>query len=106
MEKYLTPEEVAELLAVSPKSIREWLRSGKIKGIKAGRLWRISPQALGGFLSESRAPYIVEGGTGEEQEREAGQPLREYTRNEIREFLEADKITPEIARKVERMLKP
>lgn len=26
MDRLLTPEEVAEVLAVSPKSVREWLR--------------------------------------------------------------------------------
>jgi len=38
-EKLLTPEEVAEHLAVSPKSIRKWLREGKLKGVRVGRLW-------------------------------------------------------------------
>lgn len=40
MEKLLTPEEVAERLAVSPKSIRKWLREGKLKDVRVGRLWR------------------------------------------------------------------
>lgn len=106
MDKFLTPEEAADRLAVSPKSIREWLRNGKIKGVKAGKLWRISPQALDEFLNESRAQYIVERVSEEKQETGSAQSLREYTHNEIREFLQADKITPEIARKVERLLKP
>lgn len=50
IERLLTPEEAAELLAVSPKSIREWLRLGKLKGVKAGRLWRIRERDLEAFL--------------------------------------------------------
>lgn len=49
-ERLLTPEEAADRLAVSPKSIREWLRQGKLKGVKAGRLWRIRERDLEAFL--------------------------------------------------------
>lgn len=49
-ERLLTPEEAAERLAVSPKSIREWLRQGKLKGVRAGRLWRIKERDLEAFL--------------------------------------------------------
>ncbi|MBE3584431.1 MAG: helix-turn-helix domain-containing protein [Limnochordaceae bacterium] len=50
MDRLLTPEEAAEILAVSPKSIREWLRKGKLKGLRAGRLWRIREGDLEAFL--------------------------------------------------------
>ncbi|MCL6614075.1 MAG: helix-turn-helix domain-containing protein [Firmicutes bacterium] len=50
MERLLTPQEAAEILAVSPKSIREWLRQGKLKGVRAGRLWRIREHDLEAFL--------------------------------------------------------
>ena len=50
MEKLLAPEEAANLISVSPRSIREWLRKGKIKGVKAGRLWRIREGDLEKFL--------------------------------------------------------
>ncbi len=50
MDRLLTPEEAAERLAVSPKSIREWLRQGKLKGVRAGRLWRIRERDLEAFL--------------------------------------------------------
>ena len=49
-ERLLTPEEVAARLAVSPKSIREWLRSRKLKGVKAGRLWRVKEDEIEAFL--------------------------------------------------------
>jgi excisionase family DNA binding protein len=51
VDRLLTPEEAAEILAVSPKSIRKWLRQGKLKGVKAGRLWRIRERDLEAFLN-------------------------------------------------------
>lgn len=51
-ENLLTPEEAAERLAVSPKTVRDWLRSGELKGVKVGRLWRIRPTDLEAFIRE------------------------------------------------------
>lgn len=51
-ERLLTPRETAERLAVSKGSVREWLRVGKLKGLKAGRLWRIREQDLEEFLKK------------------------------------------------------
>jgi excisionase family DNA binding protein len=45
-EKVYTPEGAAEALMVSPKTIREWLRTGKLKGVKMGRLWRVRESDL------------------------------------------------------------
>lgn len=45
-EKVYTPEGAAEALMVSPKTIREWLRTGKLKGVKVGRLWRVRESDL------------------------------------------------------------
>ena len=55
MDKLLTPEEAAERLSVSPKGVKNWLRQGKLRGLKVGRLWRISESDLGAFLDASRA---------------------------------------------------
>lgn len=45
-DKLLTPEQAAEILTVAPKTIREWLKSGKLSGVKVGRLWRIKESDL------------------------------------------------------------
>jgi excisionase family DNA binding protein len=50
MEKLLSPEEVAEILGVSPKMVRDWLRAGRIKGIKLGRIWRVRESDLEAFI--------------------------------------------------------
>lgn len=41
-----TPEEAAEFLRVTPRTVREWLRTGRLKGVKAGRLWRVPEDEL------------------------------------------------------------
>lgn len=90
MDKLLTPKEAAEILAVSPKSVREWLRQGKLKGVKAGMLWRIRERDLEAFIEGKGSREIPS--------------LREYTCQEARKFLKADKLGPRIARQVERHL--
>jgi excisionase family DNA binding protein len=49
-EKLYTPEGAAEALLVSPKTIRDWLRTGRLKGVKVGRLWRVRESDLEEFL--------------------------------------------------------
>ena len=50
--KLLTPDAVAERLAVSPATVRIWLRKGILKGAKVGggKLWRISETAIEEFI--------------------------------------------------------
>ncbi|MEM5816034.1 MAG: helix-turn-helix domain-containing protein [Candidatus Aenigmatarchaeota archaeon] len=50
MDKLYTPEEVAEILKVSVITVKKWLRSGELKGIKVGKLWRIREEDLQEFL--------------------------------------------------------
>lgn len=38
--------KTANLLQLSPLTIRKWLRSGKLKGVKIGKEWRISDEEL------------------------------------------------------------
>lgn len=51
-ENLLTPDEAAERLAVSPKTLRDWLRTGALRGVKVGRLWRVRPTDLEAFIQE------------------------------------------------------
>jgi len=52
MDKLLTPEQAAEILGVKLRTMREWLRTGRIKGVKAGALWRIRENDLEAFIKE------------------------------------------------------
>lgn len=42
----LTPEQAADLLQVSPDTVREWARLGKIPARRFGRLWRFDAEEL------------------------------------------------------------
>ncbi|GBG57288.1 hypothetical protein SPFL3102_02654 [Sporomusaceae bacterium FL31] len=53
MDKYLTPDEVGNLLRVSEAVIIDCLSSGTLPGIKLGNLWRIPSVRLEKFLESS-----------------------------------------------------
>ena len=61
-DRMLTPEEVAERLAVTPNTVRGWLRDGTLKGVKLGkRVWRIKEDEVKLHLCrENAAPYGTE----------------------------------------------
>ena len=41
MERLLTPKEAGEIMAVSPRTIKEWLRRGEWIGLKVRNMWRL-----------------------------------------------------------------
>lgn len=49
----LTTEEVARRLRVSPGAVRAWLRSGQLRGVRAGRRWRIREADLEEYLRQN-----------------------------------------------------
>jgi len=49
-----TPKEVADQLRVSKRAVMEWLRRGRLKGVKVGRLWRVREEDLETFLEQNR----------------------------------------------------
>jgi excisionase family DNA binding protein len=52
MERLLTPKEAAKIMAVSPRTIKEWLRRGEMTGIKIRKLWRIRSSDLEKFIQQ------------------------------------------------------
>lgn len=46
-EQFLTVEQAATRLHVHPITVRRQLRSGVLRGIKRGNLWRVPESALG-----------------------------------------------------------
>ena len=56
---YITPEEAAERLQVTPKTVRSWLRSGELVGIKIGKGWRIHENDLGRLLDGQRMAALL-----------------------------------------------
>lgn len=50
MEKYYTPEEIADNFKVNRKTVYNWIQSGKLKAVKIGHFWRISETELNRLL--------------------------------------------------------
>ena len=50
-ERLLTPEQVAERLSLSVLTVRAWLRSGRLPGVKpGGRVWRVREYELDEYI--------------------------------------------------------
>jgi excisionase family DNA binding protein len=45
-DTFLTVEEAARRLSVTPYTLREWLKAGKVRGVKISRKWRVPERAL------------------------------------------------------------
>lgn len=57
-DRWLTAKEAAEYLRLSPRwgfmTIRKWVREGKIKSARVGRLYRFHKQDLDDFAFSKR----------------------------------------------------
>ena len=52
-ERLLTPEEVSEYLGIAVKTLKNYLRDGKITGVKVGSAWRIKKEDLDEFVAKN-----------------------------------------------------
>ena len=61
--EYLTVNEVAERLRVTPLTVRRWLNRGVLGGVHLGNRagWRITEAELSAFLASRRRPIGGEG---------------------------------------------
>ena len=53
MHELLTAEQAAATLQLSPKTLKGWLRAGKLTGCKIGRQWRVREMDLEAFIQAS-----------------------------------------------------
>jgi excisionase family DNA binding protein len=49
-DKIYTVEQVAEQLHVHPKTVYRMLEADELQGVRVGRMWRITSDALNSFL--------------------------------------------------------
>ena len=49
-QRLLTPEQVADRLQISRGTVMDYLRKGRLKGHRVGKLWRIKEEDLEAFL--------------------------------------------------------
>lgn len=52
-DEYFTPQEVADKFKVKKRTVYLWVKEGKLKAVKFGRLLRIPREALEEFVRES-----------------------------------------------------
>ena len=52
MDNLLDVQELSTRLGFHPDTVREYLREGKIKGMKIGKRWRVKEEDLQKFLDE------------------------------------------------------
>lgn len=55
-DKLLTTEQVSDILQVHPFTVLKYIKQGKLKGIKLGRVWRIREKDVDNFIEERSNP--------------------------------------------------
>jgi excisionase family DNA binding protein len=50
----LSVREVASQLGFAAKTVRHWVREGKLRGVRLGRHWRIDQDDLAAFIAKRR----------------------------------------------------
>jgi excisionase family DNA binding protein len=58
MHELLTAAQAAAILQLSPKTIKAWLRTGKLMGCKIGRQWRVRKVDLEAFIQASLIGHV------------------------------------------------
>jgi len=48
-KKYYTRAEAAVILGVHPRTVQRWLLSGKLKGARLGKAWKVSEDDITTF---------------------------------------------------------
>ena len=52
-QRFLSPDQVANKLGISNKTVYKWLNERRLKGAKMGHLWRIDAGDLQQFIDEA-----------------------------------------------------
>lgn len=50
--RYLTTQELADILSVRPKTVRAWIDRGELRAVKLHRQWRIPASEVDRILAE------------------------------------------------------
>lgn len=59
MDKFLTPNEIAELLKVDPRTVRNWINNNKLEAVKLGNRWRIKKDDFDKFIEERKGGWLI-----------------------------------------------
>jgi excisionase family DNA binding protein len=50
----LTTEAVAKQLSIRPKTVCEWIKRGKLRGVRLGKQWRVDASDLAVFIAKRK----------------------------------------------------
>ncbi len=81
MREVLTPEQAADYLQVNKETVYRYIRSGKLAASKFGRTYRIPKRSIELLLWETRTRPDLK--------------LRDYTSEQIEQFILDDQLSPE-----------
>lgn len=87
-ERLLTPDQVADRLCISRLTVMRYLRTGRLRSVKVGRLWRVRERDLEAFLQPPEH-QITEGARLRVQAARDGKGEQVPTAND-RTWLESD----------------
>ena len=59
-QRLLTLMEVADMLRVSPHTIRAWIRKGRLRPVRICRRVLLAPSDVQQFLTENTQPRLAE----------------------------------------------
>ena len=51
-DRILTVEQIAELIGVTPYTVRQWARDRKIPALRLGKYWRFRESSIRQWLAE------------------------------------------------------
>src|SRR6266704_3065182 len=91
MPDILTPEQAADYLQINRETIYRYIREGKLIASKLGRAYRIPRTSLNLLLWATRTRQDV--------------TLREYTGQQVEQFLKDDQLDAEAQRIADRFLR-
>jgi len=58
--KLYSVKDLCKSLGVNARTVREWFKSGKIKGVKIGTEWHITEENLGKYLNAEEKPAATD----------------------------------------------
>jgi excisionase family DNA binding protein len=95
-EQLYSAEEAAQILGLQVRTVRNYIREGRLPGVRIGKQYRIARSALEAFAGGG--PANVAGATP------AAQPLRPHTAVEVSSVVQVDGIDTETAERITRTL--
>jgi excisionase family DNA binding protein len=84
MSEVLTIQEACARLKLKPETVRDWLKAGRLKGVKLGRVWRVDAEDLERMLrGEPTEEDLADAKALEDALKEGGSRPYEDVRREL-----------------------